>query len=168
MSRYTAVLLLALGLAACAPAAPPPANTPEVTEAPFFAPDFALATLDGETVRLSDLRGGWVALNFWATWCNPCVQEMPALAQVAETYQDRLTLLAINVREPAVTVADFLALHDLALTVLITPDDATLAGYQVLGLPQTVVVAPDGDIVWRQFGPIDIEQFESDLSRLMG
>lgn len=171
------LLALVLAVAACAPTPTPepttevavPAPTPEPTdEAAFTAPDFALSTLDGATVRLSDLRGQWVIVNFWATWCGPCVAEMPALVQIAEAHRDRLLLLAVNMREPVETVTAFLDEQGLSLTVLVAPDDAVLTNYQVLGLPQTVVVAPDGDIVWRQFGPVEVAVFEDTLTRLMG
>jgi peroxiredoxin len=144
---YLWVLLLAGG---CGLAAPSVTRTPDPA---FLAPDFQLTTLEGETLRLSDLRGQWVILNFWATWCEPCVRELPDLIALAQETETRL--LAINMREDEATVRAFLAKHQLELTVLMSPDDATLAAYQVLSLPQTVLIHPIGEIHWRQFGLVN-------------
>lgn len=131
----------------------------EATEAPFYAPDFTLQAMDGETITLSDLRGKWVVVNFWATYCVPCVTEMPVLEQIAAAHPEALVVLAINLREERETVQAFLAEHDLALTVLLQPDDATLINYQVIGLPQTLLITPAGEIDYRQFGPVDLATF---------
>jgi peroxiredoxin len=125
------------------------------------APDFSLPTLDGGTIRLYNLRGEWVILNFWATWCQPCVTEIPALQTVATRHQ--IPVLYINMRESAQTIRAFLDDQEAGMTVLINPDDATLMNYQVLSLPQTLLIGPDGTIAWRQFGPIDAEGFENEL-----
>lgn len=96
------------------------------------APDFALVTLDGATVRLSELRGRWVLINFWATWCAPCRDEMPYLDRLAATHPDRLTVLGVNMREPATEVAIFADKLNLRLPILLAPDDATLLAYNRL------------------------------------
>jgi len=118
------------------------------------APDFALVTLDGATVRLSNLRGRWVLVNFWATWCAPCREEMPYLDRLAAGHADRLSVLAVNMRERTTEVAAFAEELDLQLPVLLTPDDATLLAYNVHGLPISILVDPDGAIVARIAGPL--------------
>lgn len=118
------------------------------------APDFALVTLDGATVRLSELRGRWVLINFWATWCAPCRDEMPYLDRLAATHPNRLTVLAVNMRERATEVAFFADTLNLRLPILLAPDDATLLAYNVRGLPISILVAPRGTIALRIAGPL--------------
>lgn len=126
--------------------------------------DFELATFDGEKIRLSDLRGKWVLVNFWATWCEPCVAELPVFQQIAQRYPDTLVVLAVNMRETTEDIAAFLAEHPLALTILVQPDDATLANYQVVALPQTLILSPQGEIVWRQFGAVELTTFAAEIA----
>lgn len=160
------ILLVVLLLAACAPAST--ASEPPVSAAdePFYAPDFTLNTINGGELTLSDMRGRWVILNFWATWCVPCVEEMPTLQAIASERRD-LALFGINMRETEEEVRDFLQMHRLNFPILINPDDDTLGNYQVIGLPQTVVIAPDGQLVWRQFGPLALETFRGTLDDLI-
>lgn len=171
-------LLVLIG-AACAPAAvvptPATAPTPAITaasdatvDAAALAPDFTAAALDGTPYTLSALRGRWVLLNFWATWCAPCTAELPALQQIADTYADAVVVLGVNLRESAATVAPFVAAHKLRFPILIDPDDATLVSYQVIGLPQTLLIAPDGAIVYRQFGPVEFASFSVELAARLG
>ena len=89
----------------------------------FNAPDFALAALDGSTIALSDLEGQVILINFWATWCPPCREEMPAIQQLYDQYQDRgFTVLAINQGQEAAQVATFAEEMGLTFPVLLDPD----------------------------------------------
>jgi thiol-disulfide isomerase/thioredoxin len=134
---------------------PQPGGSPSpAAAAAAHAPDFTLAALDGGTVTLSALRGRWVLVNFWATWCLPCREEMPLLAAAAQEHADTLTVLAVNMREQPEEVAAFLAELGVSLPVLLDPDDATLLAYQVRGLPVSYLVAPDGAIARRILGPV--------------
>jgi len=140
------------------PAEPTPVELAEPTlaesaEPRDVAPDFALPTLDGATVRLSDLRGRWVLVNFWATWCAPCRDEMPYLDRLATDHADRLTVLAVNLRESEATVRAFATELDLRLPILMQPDDATLLAYYVRGLPISVLIDPEGIVARRIIGP---------------
>ena len=109
------------------------------------APDFELERLSGGTVKLSDLRGKVVVLNFWATWCGPCRQEMPHLAKVYEKYRDRgFEILAITTDEKAdrPKVAPFVEEHGLTFPVLY--DDGIAGAYGVNGMPATVYIDAQG------------------------
>ena len=109
------------------------------------APDFELETLDGETVRLSDYRGAPVALNFWATWCLPCVLEIPALNAAARDYADEgLVVLSIDVQEPRDTVAPFAREHEIAYTVLLDRTGEVADAYEIVGMPTTLWIDADG------------------------
>jgi thiol-disulfide isomerase/thioredoxin len=128
-----------------------------------LAPDFALATLEDGMVRLSELRGRWVLVNFWATWCAPCRDEMPYLDRLAADHADRLSVLAVNMRESEATVRAFVEELDLRLPILLAPDDATLLAYYVRGLPISVLINPDGMVVQRIVGPIQPGFVEAEI-----
>ncbi len=139
-----------------------PTATPLPPAEPLAAPDFSLLSLDGQTIRLSDFRGQWVLLTFWASWLDTAVYDMSDLQQFADAHADRLITLGINVGEDADIARAFATVVGLRFPLLISPDDALLANYLVTSLPVTIMVAPDGNIVYRQFGPLDPD-FESGL-----
>jgi cytochrome c biogenesis protein CcmG/thiol:disulfide interchange protein DsbE len=149
-------LLLVVG--GCAPALPAGEAAPGAGTASALAPqaahDFTLTTLDGGSVTLSDLAGRWVLVNFWATWCAPCRDEMPYLASLADAHSDTLTVLAVNMREQPDEVRAFAAELGLRLPILLDPDDATLLAYGVTGLPTSFLIAPDGSLARRIPGPV--------------
>ena len=109
------------------------------------APDFTLPRLDGQKdVRLSDLKGKVVVLDFWATWCPPCVAGMPHLNRLyAQHKADGLVVLGLNQHEDKATVADFIQNKGISFTILLD-DGKTAEHYFVTGIPQTVVVGKDG------------------------
>jgi len=126
-------------------------------EEPLYATDFTLLDLNGEAHQLSQQQGSWVVINFWQTTCAPCVEEMPALQAIDERYNN-LEVWAINIRETPDQIRAFMQAHQLTLTVLLGSDQVSL-DYTVMALPQTVVVAPNGEIVYRQFGALQLETF---------
>ena len=135
---------------------------------PFPAPQFTLATLNGGQLSLNTMRGRWVILNFWATWCAPCTSEMPALQTIANERSGQLALFGINMREKADDIRTFMSRNHLSFPILLNPDDATLAAYSLsVGIPQTVIVSPQERVVWHQYGPIDLNTFRSTLDQLM-
>ncbi|MFN2137137.1 MAG: TlpA family protein disulfide reductase [Candidatus Promineifilaceae bacterium] len=133
------------------------ANLPEPTMEPDPAPAFTLTSLTGESVSLSDYQGEWVIINFWATWCPPCVDEMPYL----QSLSDRgLNIVGVNAFEPAEDVDQFITEYSIKFPILMDPDINTILDYQARALPRTVIVAPDGTIALRISGPIDGEQLD--------
>ena len=112
---------------------------------PAQAPDFTLASLDGPSVQLSELRGKTVVLNFWATWCGPCRMELPGLVSFTAEHPDVPVLfIAVDGEPPA--LREFAAAHDMPLAQVLRIDRATSAAYGVHTLPTTVVVEPDGSV----------------------
>jgi cytochrome c biogenesis protein CcmG/thiol:disulfide interchange protein DsbE len=113
----------------------------------FTAPDLTLQTLDGETVTLSDLRGQAVLINFWASWCPPCRNEMPAIQQVYEEYRDEgFTVVAVNSQEQETRVVAFAEPLGLTFPILIDRDGSVFDRYQVAALPTTFFVDRAGVI----------------------
>ncbi len=122
---------------------------PPAPQVGFQAPDFTLTTLDGRTLRLHDLRGQAVILNFWASWCPPCKAEMPALQRVYEDYRDRgLVVVAVNVtaQDARPNVEAFVADYGLTFPVPLDLDARVASAYRVHSLPTTYFVGPDGVI----------------------
>jgi len=118
------------------------------------APDFSLVDRQGKTWTLSELRGQVVFINFWATWCSPCREEMPSLQKLYEIMpKDTFKMLAIlNNDEPA--LADSFAAK-LGLTMPILDDQANIIGpkYGLTGVPETFIVNKEGMIVRKFLGP---------------
>lgn len=145
----------------------PSPDYPLPTEMPWqegMAPDFTLPTLDGRTVTLSELRGQVVVLDFWASWCGPCQESMPALQALHERYAGRgVTVLAINEEENRSTVEAYVA-GRYTFTVLLDEEGSVGTAYGVWGIPHTVVVDRDGwpHVVWE--GP---EGTEAEVVRLL-
>ncbi|MCB0156076.1 MAG: TlpA family protein disulfide reductase [Anaerolineae bacterium] len=130
---------------------------PPITPEPAY--DFTLETLNGETINLKELRGQWVLLNFWATWCAPCVKEMPYLQQIAD--EGQMVVLGINFNESAADVAQFIDQHQITFPILLNPNDVILTVYQARSLPRTFVIAPDGTVVQQIIGEVNPEQFDA-------
>ncbi len=168
MKRCVLLLFVCIALAGCGqrdaaqPVAsndPPPAVSHKASDTPEPARDFTLATLDGGSVTLSDLRGEWVLVNFWATWCAPCVAEMEYLEQIHQTRA--INVLGINYNEAPKDIKQFVDQHGVTFPILLEPDDILKMVYEARALPRTVVVAPDGTIVNRTLGQLRPETFDA-------
>lgn len=114
------------------------------------APDFTLATLDGQDFTLSKHRGTPVVLNFWATWCGPCQRELPALQAAAERYAGRVHFVGVDQGETAETVQGYVDRLGLTFTIPLDEDHSVANRYNVVGLPITFFIDGEGVIrrVW--------------------
>jgi cytochrome c biogenesis protein CcmG/thiol:disulfide interchange protein DsbE len=133
-----------------------------------FASDFALTSPDGKTVTLSGQKGRVVLLNFWATWCDSCKDEIPALQELRRSdVGSRFELLSVSVDDdPSKAVPPFAAKYGLKYPILYA-DRKTLDAYAVRMLPTTFLIAPDGSIVRRYVGPLDARAVENDILSLL-
>lgn len=119
------------------------------------APDFELETLDGEIVKLSELRGEKVILNFWASWCPPCREEMPEIQSFYDDYKDDIKVIAINDNEKDQKVIDFLDEYGYTFPMPLDRDGSVASEYGVLTLPTTYFIDSDGIIQEpRHIGPM--------------
>jgi peroxiredoxin len=120
------------------------------------APEFTLKDLAGNQVSLSSFRGKTVLLNFWATWCPPCKDELPTIEKLHQSTKQRgLVVLAVSVDTSAAKVKDFVKEHPVSYSVL---HDATLTvsrSYKVFSLPMTFIIDKRGVIVEKHFGHRD-------------
>jgi thiol-disulfide isomerase/thioredoxin len=132
----------------------PVGDSPSPRPASFPAPDFTLPTLSGAPIRLAELRGKVVLLNFWATWCVPCRTEMPSLDALYQQYQDRgLAVLAVNV-DTLSTAGVEAFMQEVAVTfpIVLDPAWSVARAYRVLGLPTTYLIDRGGNVVIREVG----------------
>jgi peroxiredoxin len=120
------------------------------------APDFTLKDLDGRSVSLSDYRGKVVFLNFWATWCPPCREEMPAMERLNAVFEGKdFVMLAVNVEKDLEPVRAFLAQHPHSFAVLLDQQSAVQNLYGVFRFPETFLLDQEGRLVERFLGARD-------------
>ncbi len=111
------------------------------------APDFTLAALEGDPITLADLQGKALVLNFWATWCQPCRTEMPALERVWNDYREQdLIILAVSLQESSQRVSAFIQEIGLTLPVLLDDTGQVFQSYQVQLYPTTFFIDREGII----------------------
>jgi peroxiredoxin len=130
-----------------------------------MAPDFALRRTDGTTVRLSDLRGKVVYVNFWASWCVPCRKELPDIQAVyGEKQSQGLEVLAINVKDDSGTATKFFSDRELTLPLLLDRDGSVYDQYKLQGLPDSFFVDREGRIASLQYGQVTSENIRDRLT----
>jgi thiol-disulfide isomerase/thioredoxin len=131
-----------------------------------LAPNFLLQTLDGRTIRLSELRGRPVFLNFWATWCIFCVAEMPAIQRLADRYGDRLVVVGVNVGQSEAEARAFADQAGIRYPLLLDPHLDVTRAYRVQAMPTSLAVDADGVVRALNYGvltPPQMEQFVQPL-----
>jgi peroxiredoxin len=117
------------------------------------APNFTLTDRDGNTVSLEDLRGQVVMINFWASWCCPCREEMPLLEQIHQRYQPLgFTLLGVNVEENSSDAVSWLKDRPVSFPILFDPDNGVSKLYDVVAMPSTVIVDRQGNVRFLHHG----------------
>jgi thiol-disulfide isomerase/thioredoxin len=135
--RVAAVLIAALLLDAAAQAALEDA-----------APDFTLKSRAGENIKLSELRGQVVLINFWASWCGPCRQSFPWMNDLQKRYGDKgLAIVAVNLDKDREFANAFLSEVPASITVVFDPAGTTAERYKVKAMPTTVLVSADGHVL---------------------
>lgn len=121
------------------------------------APSFTFPGLDGKKISLTDYRGKIVFLNIWATWCAPCVAEMPSMEKLYQELKDEdFEILAVSVDESgAEAVSPFVEKHKLSFPVLSDTGGKIKDLYQTTGIPESFIIDKDGIIVEKVIGPRD-------------
>lgn len=129
--------------------------------------DFTATLTDGSEFTLSDHEGKVILLNFWATWCGPCVGEMPAFEKLQETYGEDLVLVAVNSGEDEETVTSFLEENGYTFPVVLDPEYAVAMLYPTDGIPYTVIIGTDGKVAVTQVGAGDADTMYAHYSELI-
>jgi thiol-disulfide isomerase/thioredoxin len=167
MKKYGYLLLsiLLIGLVACSTKTPPPREGSR-------APEFVLKDLEGREVSLSSLKGNVVLVNFWATWCPPCREEIPSMAKLNALVAGKpVRLLAISIDEGGkAAVENLFRKMNVTLPTLLDTDSKTGKRYGITGVPETFIVDRQGYVVKKVVGPMDwadpqIVKFLDELTR---
>ncbi|HEY5849929.1 MAG TPA: TlpA disulfide reductase family protein [Lysobacter sp.] len=152
-----------------APAAPAAPVEPATPVAPSDTPELKLSTVEGKPYDLSEHRGKWVVVNFWATWCKPCLKEMPELSAL-DAMREHIEVLGLAYEEiePA-DMRAFLTKHPVAYPVAIIDTFDPPAAFETpRGLPMTYLIGPDGKIADKFLGPVTAHDIEAAIAKAGG
>lgn len=165
---------LLLGCAGCENSNTPSSASPSLaTDAGGFGvgdvlPDFSVPTAEGGVFTLSDHLGKPVFINLFATWCGPCVREMPEIAKLYDAHSSEVTFIIIDVGEDMRTVQSFVSDNGYSMPFACAEDGAPFgSGYYVEYIPQTFVLSANGAIVEFIGGSADYEGFEAAIEAAM-
>jgi len=125
-------------------------------------PALSVKTLDGATFDLSKQSGKWVIVNFWATWCSPCLKELPDISKFVETHKDKVAAIGLDFEDAEKQdIDEFLKKHPLSYPVAQVDIDHPPQDFDTpKGLPNTYVIAPDGHVAKAFMGPITTKDLE--------
>ena len=132
------------------------------------APDFTAELIDGSSLALSDLKGKPVIINFWATWCGPCVREMPAFERLKEDFGDEIGIIAVNCGDDADTVKDFVDENGYTFPVALDENYEVAMLYPSNSIPYTVVLDANGKITHVSTGAYDADTMYDRYKKALG
>ena len=124
-------------------------------EEKIAAPDFTLMTMDNKKVSLKDFKGKYIFLNFWATWCGPCIDEMPSMERLYQKFKTRknFAMLAVSIDKAGTdAVKKFMTENKLTFSVLLDRDSEVAGAYGVMGIPSTYLIDTQGFVINRAVG----------------
>lgn len=131
-------------------------------------PSFQLSTLEGDVLQIEDFKGHPVVINFWGSFCEPCVREMPLIQAYHEKYaEDGLIILGINLNEPKLSVEAFAKQMGVTFPILLDPGGETRKRYGVTSFPTTFFLDKDGNLVSEKVGEMTELDMRSNLSRIL-
>ncbi|HEU4627222.1 MAG TPA: TlpA disulfide reductase family protein [Steroidobacteraceae bacterium] len=138
------------------------------TSAP--APQFSLTARGGKTVNLAQFKGQVVMINFWATWCGPCRQEMPLLESIYKKYHKMgFTLLGVNVEPDAKPAEEYLKAIPVSFPILFDTKSEVSKMYEVSGMPSTIIVDRKGNVrvIHHGYKPGDENEYQDSIRKLV-
>ncbi|KEF39358.1 Peroxiredoxin [Schinkia azotoformans MEV2011] len=141
-------------------------NAVDIVEVGDQAYNFELEDLDGTIHKLSDYEGKFVVVNFFATWCDPCIEEAPELEKYQQSYASEAPLLIIDRGEPKKRVQDFKVKANSTSTFLLDRDDKISKTFNVVGQPETLIIDPNGIIREKIIGPTTAEDLKAIIATL--
>ena len=130
------------------------------------AKDFELENMEGEKIRLSDYRGHVVVMNYWATWCGPCISEMPVFQKLFDQHNPELVVIGIDNQETVEEIRPYIDELNITYEILLDKDAQVHVDYQVFGLPTTIIVDQNGIIKVNHIGIMSEKQLKGYLKQL--
>jgi cytochrome c biogenesis protein CcmG, thiol:disulfide interchange protein DsbE len=132
------------------------------------APDFSLTTLDGDSLRLSSLRGQVVVLNFWASWCIPCLQEHPLLVAADERWRSQgVRIVGVVYQDTPTNARDWLRERGGTWRHVLDPSSRLSIEYGLFGVPETYFINRHGVIAYKHIGPLTADTLSRWITRLL-
>jgi len=132
------------------------------------APDFTGELIDGTSITLSELQGKPVIINFWATWCGPCVKEMPAFERLKDDFGDKIGIIAVNCGDDAETVKDFVEENGYTFPVVLDEEYSISMLYPTNSIPYTVVLDAEGKVTHISTGALDADTMYERYKEALG
>jgi len=132
-----------------------------------YAPNFETEYLNGDKFVLYDLRGKPVILNFWATWCPPCVREMPDLQRFYDQNKDNIELVGVNLQEDKKTIEKFIKKINVTFPIVLDKDGEIERNYNLLLKPSTYFIDENGIIVDKKIGELSREDLEERTKKFL-
>ncbi len=132
------------------------------------APDIALPNFEGETVRLSGFAGQGVVINYWASWCLPCLAELPGFEQVYQRYRGQVVFWGINLADDPTAALAVAAQTGITYPLAVDASGDTFAEFGAFAMPTTIFVSPDGKVLELHSGPLTAEQLEAKIASHFG
>lgn len=170
---FSLILVLILALTGCAPQEEPAESVQieaETSEPSAAAEDpynkvipFELPDLEGNPVSVADFEGKFILINFWATWCTYCDQEMPDLQALQDKYGDELVVLLVNVQEGEEEIKAYLDKNNLTMLTVLDKKGEIAGLYNVTGMPSSYFVTPDQRVIGYVAGMMTYETMEQSL-----
>lgn len=155
------LVVLAVALVARGPATSP-------TAIGSAAPDFFVISLEGNPIHLAELRGRPVIVNFWASWCIPCIEEFPLLRDAAERHRDGgLVVVGIVYQDRTQAAGDFMARNGATWAAAADPDGRVADAYGILAPPETFFIGRDGRIAARVLGQFSSATLDDKVAVIM-
>ena len=152
------------------PGTPPSSAPPAVRSYPpgTPAPALRLPGLDGGQVDVAALRGRPVVVNFWASWCEPCVREFPLLRQAASSHRpDRLAVVGVLSGDTPAAARPFVRRLDATWPMALDPNTTTATAWGAIGLPHTYFIRPDGTLASHQLGELTRASLDRQLAQIL-
>ena len=164
MGKLIALSLMLLSVVILQGCGSAQAVNPEDVVVGATIPDFSVKSLEGKTIDKASLKGQTVVLNFWASWCTPCMSEIPELKELAAKSKAKVVGIALDETGLA-TVKPFVDAHQINYTVAVGTQDM-FAQFNGVGIPYTLVLDPSQHIVKIYRGPTNRESLEADLKTI--
>lgn len=136
-------------------------NFTHTASAANAAPSFTVTNMRDKSVSLASLKGKPVFVNFWATWCPPCVKEMPDIQKMYEKYGDKIQFVTINIDANKKEIKAFMDKHGFTMPVMMDSDGSASAAYSLQAIPVSYIIDSEGNLLNQHLGAMNYSELEN-------